>query len=145
MDKNAYIKNFYPQDFIQIGNDIFVLPKGGSLEISEKEIGSTFTTADGTKRKDIIKKTEQVSIKYDFLLQNDFDNLKTIIKEIELAEYKTPKYIFLKKEIMPVIASEKFFSLFKKIKIEIAELNKYNYKFRKNNIFIYTSITLKIN
>lgn len=145
MNEQEYRKNFYPYDFIRIATEIFVIPIGASLSVNTKEIGSTFTTADGTKRKDIIKKREEVSFKFDTLLEKDLTALQNIVKEIENSDYETKKALFLKGEHMPFPAPTNFLRHYKKINIETAQLNKYNFAFRKNGLFIFTGITLKIN
>lgn len=145
MTEAEYIKTNYPDDFILVGSEYLPLPKGGKIDVEQKEISSTFTTADGTKRKDIIKKYEAVSIKYSTLLQKDFENILTIIKKIENADYNEKKNLFLKKEVMPLNVSKDVQPLFLKIKIDIVQPAKASFAFRKNGLFIYQSVNLKIN
>ena len=97
MTENEYKQKQYPHDFVLIGNEIYVLPKGGKTSIEVKEISTTFTTADGSKRKDIIKKYESAAIKYDISTQDDFDVLSEIISKTENVGYDVPKFLFLKK------------------------------------------------
>ena len=54
MTEAEYKTKHYPDDFIKVGNNFFVLPKGYSLEVAQEEVASTFSTVDGHKRKDII-------------------------------------------------------------------------------------------
>ena len=146
MTENEYKQKQYPHDFVLIGNEIYVLPKGGKTSIEVKEISTTFTTADGSKRKDIIKKYESAAIKYDVSTQDDFDVLSEIISKTENAGYDVPKFLFLKKQNMPsIVPVENFLSVFKKIKIEIIGNLKYSYRFRKNTLFLYSGLNLKIN
>lgn len=146
MTENEYIDKSYPQDFIYIANEYFPLPKGGKIDIEEKEISSTFTTADGSKRKDIIRKYKSVSVKFPVLLQKDYETVLTIINKIETAFYDEPKSLFLKKETMPVTPpSNGVKPLFEHIKIDIVQPVKYSYTFRKNGLFLYSGVTVKLN
>lgn len=146
MTELEYKQKHYPCDFVLIGNEIYTLPKGGKTSVEVKEISTTFTTADGSKRKDIIKKYESVSIKYEVSTQDDFEILSAIISKAESAGYDENKFLFLKKQNMKSeIANENVFSLFKKIKIETIENLKYSYVFRKNTLFLYSGLNLKIN
>lgn len=118
MTESEYIKNNYPDDFIVIVNEFYPLPKGGKIDVETKEIASTFTTADGTKRKDVIKKYESVSIKFNQLLQKGYDEILNIVTQIENAKYGEPKYLFLKKQIVPLnVTPSTVKSFFKRVKI----------------------------
>ena len=146
MTETEYLNNHYPHDFICIQDEFFPLPKGGKIDIEEKEISSTFTTADGSKRKDIIRKYKSVSVKFPVLLQKDYETVLTIINKIETAFYDEPKSLFLKKETMPVKPpSNGVKTLFEHIKIDIVQPVKYSYTFRKNGLFLYSGVTLKLN
>ena len=82
MTETEYLNNHYPQDFLCIQDEFFPLPKGGKIDIEDKQISSTFTTADGSKRKDIIRKYKAASIKFSVLTQKDFDSVCEIITKI---------------------------------------------------------------
>lgn len=143
MTKDEYLEKHFPKDFIKIDDEIFVIPSGFTLSVNIKEIGNTLTTADGTKRKDIIAKKETISFKYDVIIEEDFQALNNIVERIENAQYKSEKVLFLKKQNMK--NTNNIYGDFKSVKIDIIELSKYSYKFRKNNIFFYSGITVKIN
>lgn len=143
MTKDEYLQKYFPKDFIKIDDDIFIIPAGFELSVNIKEIGNTLTTADGTKRKDIILKKEQATFKYNTTTQTGYEALQQIVEKIENANYKTEKTLFIKKQNMK--NTNNIYSDFKTIKIDIIELSKYNYKFRQNNFFVYANITLKIN
>lgn len=146
MTETEYKQKYYPNDFILIDNEFLPLPQGGKTSIEIKEISSVFTTADGSKRKDIIKKYESVSIKYEINTQDDFNFLSELINKIEYTPYGINKFLFLKKQNMPcAFAKENFLSFFKKIKIETVGNLKYTHAFRKNSQFLYTGLNLKIN
>lgn len=145
MTDTEYLNNHYPHDFIYIQNDFFPLPKGGKIDIEDKQISSTFTTADGSKRKDIIRKYKAVSIKFSVLTQKDFESVCEIITKIDNAFYDSSKYLFLKKENMPISHQSDFKTFFTAIKIDIVHPIKYSHSFRKNSEFLYSGITLKLN
>ncbi len=145
MTKAEYKDKHYPQDFILIENEILPLPKGGKLQVQNKEVASTFTTANGTKRKDIIRQYKSVSIKFSVLLENDFIAINEIIKKIEQTFYGETKEVCLKKEIMPAETSGHVLQLFEHIKIDTVTPIKYAYKFRRNGMFLYSGVSLKIN
>ncbi|QEJ96673.1 hypothetical protein [Treponema phagedenis] len=145
MNEQEYILKHYPKDFILIGLDFYPLPIGGSFSIEQKEISSVLTTANGTKRKDTIRKYEAASIKFNTMFEDDLNYIKTIIEAIENSDYEVLKYLFIKKQNMPASATSFVRSDFKQIKIELVSTIKINYSFRKNNMFIYTGVNLKIN
>ncbi|MEL5717697.1 hypothetical protein [Treponema pedis] len=145
MTEEEYLNKHYPQDFICIQNEFFPLPQGGKIDIEDKEISSVFTTADGSKRKDIIRKYKAVSIKFSVLTQKDFERVCEIITKIDNAFYDESKYLFLKKENMPINHQSDFKTFFTAIKIDIVHPIKYSHSFRKNTEFLYSGITLKIN
>lgn len=143
MTEQEYLKKHFPKDFIKIDDKIFLLPKDFTFSISLKEIGTTLTTADGTKRKDIIAIKKQASLKYNTVLQDGFDRLKEITEAVQSAHYKSEKTLFIKKQNATNTGNLK--DGFTTIKIDTIELSKYEYKFRKINFFVYSGITLKIN
>lgn len=145
MIQQEYKNKHYPQDFILIQNEFFPLPKGGKIQVQQKEVASTFTTADGTKRKDIIRQYKSVSIKFPILLEKDFIAIKEIIQKIEHTFYGEKKSLCLKKETMPSTVGDFILSLFESIKIDVINPVKYSYSFRKNGMFIYSGVILKIN
>ncbi len=145
MTEKEYKEKYYPQDFILIQNEFFPLPKGGKIQVQQKEIANTFTTADGTKRKDIISRKESASIKFSFLLEKDFNSINEIIQKLEHTFYDDKKKLCLKNETMPTTPSEHCTTLFKHIEINIISPIKYTYSFRKNGMFIYSGVNLKIN
>ncbi len=146
MTETEYKTKHYPQDFILIGNEIYPLPKGGKLSIEQKEVASVFTTADGTKRKDIIRKYKSASMKFSVLLENDFNTINKIIQKIEQSSYDEKKELCLKKETMIFPPEDNsVLPLFEHIKIDIISPIKYAYNFRKNSMFVYSGVSLKIN
>lgn len=146
MTREEYLKTRYPDDFILIGSEYFPLPKGGQISIENKEISSTFTAADGTKRKDIIRRYESVSVKFSSLLQSDYEAISAIVRQIEDAPYGTKKSLLLKKQTMPPAPD---FSgvqeLFNAVKIDLVQPVKASFTFRKNGLFVYSGVTFKIN
>ncbi len=145
MTETEYKEKQYPQDFIMIKNEIFPLPKGSKIEVQNKEIANTFTTADGTIRKDIIRRYKSLSIKFAALLENDFKHIHEIIQKVEQTFYGEKKEVYLKKETMPSLPSDHVFPLFECIKIDTVSPIKYSYAFRKNGLFVYSGVALKIN
>ena len=146
MKESEYRAQYYPHDFICIGDEFYPLPKGGQFSIEDKEVSSTFTTADGSKRKDIIRRYKTVTIKYNMLNQEGFDTLSKIIEKIENAFYEERKYLYVKKERMPsIVPSGTVRPLFEPITIDIVQPKKMNYRLRKNGCFLYEGLSLKIN
>lgn len=146
MKEKDYIKNHYPKDFILIKDEFYPLPDGFKLEVETLEIGSTFTTADGTKRKDTIRTAKKITLQYETLLETDIQNLKTIILNLNKSDYDTVKKICIKQNTMPPKNQiNTILSHFKYYSIDIISPLKYTYKHRKNNFFIYSGITIKIN
>lgn len=145
MTENEYKQKYYPQDFVLIGTEYYPLPVGGKMNIENKEIGTTFTTADGSIRKDTIKKYKAVSVQFKTLLQEGMDRLKKIVFEIENADFETRKNLYIKKENMPPTASANILQSFEKIKIDTVKPLKTDFTFRSNSMFVYGSINLKIN
>lgn len=146
MKENEYRAHHYPHEFICIADEIYPLPKGGQLSIEDKEVSSTFTTADGSKRKDIIRRYKAVSIKYNLLTQEGYDMLSKIIEKIETAFYDEGKYLYLKKERMPPIAPpDAVRLLFERITIDTVQPKKTAYRLRKNGCFLYEGLALKFN
>ena len=145
MTETEYLNTYYPQDFICIQDDFSPLPKGGKIDIEYKQISSVFTTADGSKRKDIIRTYNAVSIKFSILTQNEFERICEVITKIDNAFYDESKYLFLKKENMPIPPQNDFKTFFTAFKIDIVHPIKYSHSFRKNSEFLYSGITLKLN
>lgn len=146
MKESEYLAHYYPQDFICIADAFYPLPKGGQLSIEDKEVSTTFTTADGSKRKDIIRRYKAVSIKYNLLTQEDYESLSHIIEQIESAFYDEGKYLYLKKERMPPIAPpDAVRLLFERITIDTVQPKKMSYRMRKNGCFLYEGLALKFN
>lgn len=143
MTETEYLQKHFPKDFIKIDNELFVLPLGFELSIDINEIGNTLTTADGTKRKDIIAKTEKVTLKYNQIPEGGFQSLTYIVYKIENASFETEKQIFIKKP--PMANTNNIYSDFKTIRIDVIDFTKYAYKFRTGGMFIYSGITIKIN
>ena len=146
MTREEYLKTRYPDDFILIGSEYFPLPKGGQISIENKEISFTFTAADGTKRKDITRRYQSVSVKFSSLLQSDYEAITSIIRQIEDAPYGTKKSLLLKKQTMP--PSSDFAGvqeLFNAVKIDLVQPVKASFTFRKNGLFVYSGVTYKIN
>ena len=146
MTREEYLKTRYPDDFILIGSEYFPLPKGGQFSIENKEISSTFTAADGTKRKDIIRRYQSVSVKFSSLLQSDYEAITSLIRQIEDAPYGIKKSLLLKKQTMP--PSPDFTGvqeLFNAVKIDLVQPVKAAFTFRKNGLFVYSGVTFKIN
>lgn len=143
MTETQYLQNYFPKDFIKIGDDIFVIPQGFELSIDTTEIGQTLTTASGVKRKDVVAKTENASFKYKQLDEKGFSALEEIENAISNADYETKKTLFLKKQKMQ--NTNNLYADFKTISIDVADFSKYSYAFRKNGLFVYSGITLKIN
>lgn len=143
MTEQEYKTTHYPKDVIKIGEEFFPLPLGFKLVIETKEIGSTLTTADGTKRKDIIAKNFRVSFKYDQILIDDVKQLETIVTKIEQSEYGTEKVLFLKQNTMPETPTN-LYDNFRTIKIDIAETSTINYTSR-TKIHIAQGFTFTIN
>lgn len=143
MTLDEYLEKHFPKDFIKIGDEFFVLPLGFEIAIDIDEVGNTLTTADGTKRKDIIVKNEKASLKYDTMFEKSFLELVNIVEKIESTPYELEKTLFIKKQNMK--NTNNIYNDFKVIKIFTVDFAKYNYKFRKNNMFVYTGITFKIN
>lgn len=129
MTEQEYKTTHYPKDAIKIGEEFFPLPLGFKLAIETKEIGSTLTTADGTKRKDIICKNYRASFKYDQILIDDVKQLETIVTKIEQSEYGTEKVLFVKQNTMPRTPND-LYEDFRAIKIHIAEISNLNYATR---------------
>lgn len=146
MTREDYFKTRYPDDFVLIGSEYFPLPKGGQISIENKEISSTFTAADGTKRKDIIRRYQSVSVKFSSLLQSDYEAITSLIRQIEDAPYGTKKSLLLKKQTMP--PSSDFSGvqeLFNAVKIDLVQPVKASFTFRKNGLFVYSGVAFKIN
>ena len=146
MTSEVYLKTRYPDDFILIGSEYLPLPKGGTFSIENKEISSTFTAADGTKRKDIIRRYQSVSVKFSSLLQSDYEAITSLIRQIEDAPYGTKNSLLLKKQTMP--PSSDFSGvqeLFNAVKIDLVQPVKASFTFRKNGLFVYSGVTFKIN
>ena len=146
MTREDYFKTRYPDDFVLIGSEYFPLPKGGQISIENKEISSTFTAADGTKRKDIIRRYQSVSVKFSSLLQSDYEAITSLIRQIEVAPYGTKKSLLLKKQTMP--PSSDFSGvqeLFNAVKIDLVQPVKASFTFRKNGLFVYSGVAFKIN
>ena len=146
MTREVYLRTRYPDDFILIGSEYLPLPKGGTFSIENKEISSTFTAADGTKRKDIIRRYQSVSVKFSALLQSDFEAISALVRQIEDAPFSTRKMLLLKKQTMPSKPdSADVQELFNAVKIDIVQPVKASFTFRKNGLFVYSGVTLKIN
>ena len=146
MKESEYRAHYYPHDFICIADEFYPLPKGGRVSIEDKEISSVFTTADGSKRKDIIRHYKAVSIKYNLLTQEDYETLSLIIEKIETSFYDEGKYLYLKKERMPPIAPPDAVQLlFDRITIDTVQPKKMSYRLRKNGCFLYEGLALKFN
>ena len=92
MKESEYLAQYYPDDFICIVDEFYPLPKGGHISVEDKEVSTTFTTADGSKRKDIIRRYKAVTIKYNILTQEGYDTLSLIIEKIENSLYDEQKY-----------------------------------------------------
>lgn len=146
MKESEYRAHYYPHDFICIADEFYPLPKGGQISIEDKDVSTTFTTADGSKRKDIIRRYKAVSIKYNLLTQEDYDMLSKIIEKIENSFYDEGKYLYLKKKRMPPIAPpDAVRLLFDRITIDTVQPKKTAYRLRKNGCFLYEGLTLKFN
>lgn len=146
MKETEYLARYYPRDFICIADAFYPLPKGGQISIEDKEVSTTFTTADGSKRKDIIRHYKAVSIKYNLLTQEGHDALSQIIEKIETAFYDEGKYLYIKKERMPLhVPSGAVRQLFERITIDIVQPKKMGYRLRKNGCFLYEGLVLKFN
>ncbi len=145
MTEKEYRDNFYPGDFVLVGQDFLPLPKGGRLQVSKKEIAQIFTAADGTKRKDVIRRYESVAVKYPALLEEGFEALQDIIQKIETVFYGQRKMLYIKKQTMPLEVALPITPYFQGIAIDITAPLKYGYAFRKNGMFIYSGVSLKIN
>ncbi len=145
MTEQEYKDNFYPGDFVLVGQDFLPLPKGGKLQITTKEIAKVFTAADGTKRKDVIRRYKSVSLKYPALLEEGFEVLQDIIQKIEDSFYGQRKMLYIKKQTMPAEPGLPITPCFQGIKIDITSPLKYGYAFRRNGMFVYSGISLKIN
>ena len=145
MTETEYKDTYYPNDFIEIGNTFFSLPKGFSLEIAQQEVSSTFATVDGHKRKDIIRQYESAVIKYEFLTEKDFQTILDIITALQNAAYGIEKKLYIKKQSVPSVAGDDFKNHFKAIIIDLVKPIKYAFKTRKNGLFIYSGITVNLN
>lgn len=146
MKESEYRAHYYPQDFICIADEFYPLPKGGQISIEDKDVSTTFTTADGSKRKDIIRRYKAVSIKYNLLTQEGYNILSQIIEKIETAFYDEGKYLYVKKEQMPLEDTPSAVRhLFERITIDTVQPKKMRYRLRKNGCFLYEGITLKFN
>lgn len=144
MREEEYLSKYYPKDFIKVGKKFFVLPQGFRLSVDIQEIGSTFTTADGTKRKDIIYKREKPEFKFETLTQEMFDSLFEIVRAVENAERGEERAVFLSRERMAK-GEKNIYSLFKRIRVDTAEVKKWEHVFRSRGGFIYSGVTLRIN
>ena len=145
MTEDEYRRAYYPRDVICINDAFFPLPSGGSISVEHKEIASIFTTADGSKRKDVIRAYKAVAIKFQLITQQEYDGLYTMRHALETAGYNDPKYLFLRKETMPNSPSHDIKSLFERISIDLIQPFHYRYTFRKNGLFLYADVTVKIN
>ena len=145
MTEAEYKTKHYPDDFIKVGNNFFVLPKGYSLEVAQEEVASTFSTVDGHKRKDIIRSYESASLKYEYLLEADFKIILVIVDALQNIAYGTEKKLYIKKQSMPMAPGADFKTHFKMITIETVKPVKYTFKTRKNGFFVYSGITLNLN
>lgn len=146
MKESEYLAQYYPDDFICIVDEFYPLPKGGHISVEDKEVSTTFTTADGSKRKDIIRRYKAVTIKYNILTQEGYDTLSLIIEKIENSFYDEQKYLYVKKERMPSkVLSGAVRHLFEPITIDIVQPKKMSYRLRKNGCFLYEGLLLKIN
>ncbi|NVP24936.1 hypothetical protein [Treponema phagedenis] len=145
MNEQEYILKHYPKDFILIGLDFYPLPIGGSFSIEQKEISSVLTTANGIKRKDIIRKYESASIRFATLFDEGLNTIQMIIRCIEQTDFEKEKSLFIKKQHMPATAARFNREHFHAIKIEVVGTIKINFQFRKNNCYIYSGVNLKIN
>lgn len=146
MKETEYLAQYYPQDFICIADAFYPLPKGGHFSIEDKEVSSTFTTADGSKRKDTIRYYKTVTVKYSLVTQQDYEALSQIIEKLESAFYDERKYLYVKKEQMPLEAAPGAVRhLFEPITIDIVQPKKMSYRLRKNGCFLYEGLSLKIN
>ncbi|EFW38988.1 hypothetical protein [Treponema phagedenis] len=145
MTEQEYITKHYPQDVIVIDGEFFPLPLGGKITIEQKEIASQLTTANGTKRKDIIRKYESASIRFATLFDEGLNTIQMIIRCIEQTDFEKEKSLFIKKQHMPATAARFNREHFHAIKIEVVGTIKINFQFRKNNCYIYSGVNLKIN
>ncbi len=145
MTEAEYIQDHYPQDFVLAGDDFFPLPKGGKMQIQNKEVSSTFTTADGTKRKDVIRRYQSATIKYQVLLEDGFRALEAIIQKIDRGFYGQRKALYIKKEMMSGMPESPVTQYFQAIEIDIVAPVKYSYPFRSAGMFVYAGVSLKIN
>lgn len=145
MTEHDYLQTYYPRDVICINDAFFPLPQGAAISVEHKEIASTFTTADGSKRKDVIKAYKAVTITFSFLTQKDYEALCTMRETLEAAGYDDVKALFLRKETMPNSPLKDSKSLFERISIDLIQPFTYRYTFRKNGLFLYSDVTVKIN
>ena len=143
MTEQEYKTNYYPKDVIKIGEEFFPLPLGFKLAIETKEIGSTLTTADGTKRKDIIATSEKVSFQYDSVTEEQILFLTELKDKINTSNYGTEKICFVKKRQGET--KHNLYDNFRAIKIDIAETSKVTYKARTSSIYLASSFTLTLN
>ena len=145
MTEAEYKTKHYPDDFIKVGDNFFVLPQGYNLEIAQEEVASTFSTVDGHKRKDIIRSYESASLKYEYLLEADFKIILVIVDALQNIAYGTEKKLYIKKQFMPMAPGADFKTHFKMITIDTVKPVKYTFKTRKNGFFVYSGITLNLN
>ena len=145
MTEAEYKTKHYPDDFIKVGNNFFVLPKGYRLEVAQEEVASTFSTVDGHKRKDIIRIYESATIKYEYLFEADFKIILAIVDALQKAVYGTEKKLYIKNQSMPTLPAADFKTYFKMIVIDMVKPVKYTFKGRKNGFFVYSGVTLNLN
>lgn len=145
MTEAEYKTKHYPGDFIKVGNNFFVLPKGYSLEVAQEEVASTFSTVDGHNRKDIIRIYESATIKYEYLFEADFKIILAIVDALQKAVYGTEKKLYIRNQSMSTLPAADFKTYFKTIVIDMVKPVKYTFKGRKNGFFVYSGITLNLN
>ncbi|QKS91475.1 hypothetical protein [Treponema phagedenis] len=94
-----------------------------AFSIEQKEISSVFTTANGIKRKDIIRKYESASIRFATLFDEGLNTIQMIIRCIEQTDFEKEKSLFIKKQHMPATAARFNREHFHAIKIEVVGTN----------------------